>query len=377
MLIYGGVSEFLSDIPIDYFSAEGKEALKLIIDLDSKQALSQESFINRLGDEKLKSDYYIELIATQPMINYHHLKDEFIFAYKLENQRQIALKMLQASDEKTILDVSMLLDSRSNDGYRNFSEWISFYESKLESSKYKTGINFLDSALGGGIEGAQLVLISGDPEAGKTSLGVQILENMSQFYKVCLFSFEFTIQQYLKSPKTKGFNPQNMTIINDGYELYQIAQHIRNLYTQGVRVFLIDSQMRIANPKGRNMEEEESLKFSTLARMCHSLDIVVIMIVQTSKSDRDNPMGSKKGGHEASIIIRIEHEKPESNIREFDEFSRIVILKKNKQTGKHYKERVNFDPKSRTFASYVSKEKREKVISYEQIRDDVVDVINI
>lgn len=87
--------------------------------------------------------------------------------------------------------------------------------------------------------------------------------------------------------------------------------------------------MRITSPNGRNMEEEESLKFSLLAKLCHSMGILVFLIVQTSKSDRDNPMGSKKGGHEASVIIRIEHCKAEIEaLREFSENSRMVILKK-------------------------------------------------
>lgn len=84
--------------------------------------------------------------------------------------------------------------------------------------------------------------------------------------------------------------------------------------------------MRLVSPNGRNMEEEESLKFSTLTRLYHSLGILVFLIVQTSKGDRDNPMGSKKGGHESSITIRIEHDKPKNeSVREFSEDLRIVI----------------------------------------------------
>ncbi len=44
--------------------------------------------------------------------------------------------------------------------------------------------------------------------------------------------------------------------------------------------------------------------------------------------------------------------KPEIEaLREFSENSRMVILKKNKQTGKHFKEKVAFDPNTRKFAS--------------------------
>ena len=53
------------------------------------------------------------------------------------------------------------------------------------------------------------------------------------------------------------------------------------------------------------MEEEESLKFSTLAKLAHQYELLIFLIIQTAKGDRDNPMGSKKGTHEASVILRI------------------------------------------------------------------------
>ena len=174
-------------------------------------------------------------------------------------------------------------------------------------------------------------------------LGTQIIENIAKSQKVAFFCFEFTIKSYIKSRAGMQINKDNITILDDGYNINEIAHNIKELYKQGVHVFLIDSQMRITSPNGRNMEEEESLKFSTLARLCHSLEIVVLLIVQTSKGDRDNPKKRKKGGHEASIIMRIEHCKAkDENLREFDEETRMFIVKKNKQTGKHFKEKVSF-----------------------------------
>lgn len=139
-----------------------------------------------------------------------------------------------------------------------------------------------------------------------------------------------------------------MTIINDGFDINEIADNIKFLARQGVKVFLIDSQMRIEVPKARSMEEEESAKFSILVKLAHNLEILVILIIQTAKSDSSTPMGSKKGGHESSITIRIEHCKPSkddaNNNKEFDPRKRMIIIKKNKQTGKHFKEEVTFDP---------------------------------
>ncbi|KAA8711131.1 ATPase domain-containing protein [Helicobacter canis] len=348
------IDEFLGITPRQVFSKKGGIILDKILALQSKKALSTHSLMNALTTEQQGDEYVLELFSKTPNSSFVNLAQELITVYKLKKQKENGLKMIKASDNNTLLDLTMLDKAVESNEYKNLAQWIDYYATRPEQPKFKSKISFLDSVFDGGIEVAQLVLISGDPEAGKTTLGLQILENISHYAKVGFFSFEFTIEQYIRAKKAerKPPNLENMYIINEGYELYTIAQNIKNLYRQGVKVFLIDSQMRITSPQGRNMEEEESLKFSLLAKLCHSMGILVFLIVQTSKSDRDNPMGSKKGGHEASVIIRIEHCKAEIEaLREFSENSRMVILKKNKQTGKHFKEKVAFNPDTRKFSS--------------------------
>lgn len=370
------IDEFLAITPRQVFSQKGSVILEKILTLQGKKALSTHSLMNALTTEQQSDEYVLELFSKSPNSSFVNLSQELITAYKLKMQKANGLKMIKASDNNTLLDLSMLDRGVESNEYKNLAQWIDYYSTRPEQPKFKTKVGFLDSVFDGGIEVAQLVLISGDPEAGKTTLGLQVLENISHYAKVGFFSFEFTIEQYIraKQAERKPPNLDNMYIINEGYELYTIAQNIKNLYRQGVKVFLIDSQMRITSPNGRNMEEEESLKFSLLAKLCHSLGILVFLIVQTSKSDRDNPMGSKKGGHEASIIIRIEHCKPEIEaLREFSENSRMVILKKNKQTGKHFKEKVAFDPNTRKFASI---ENRGEIVESVEM-DKVIEVVSI
>lgn len=370
------IDEFLAITPRQVFSQKGSVILDKILTLQGKKALSTHSLMNALTTEQQSDEYVLELFSKSPNSSFVNLSQELITTYKLKMQKANGLKMIKASDNNTLLDLSMLDRGVESNEYKTLAQWIDYYATRPEQPKFKTKVGFLDSVFDGGIEVAQLVLISGDPEAGKTTLGLQVLENISHYAKVGFFSFEFTIEQYIraKQAERKPPNLDNMYIINEGYELYTIAQNIKNLYRQGVKVFLIDSQMRITSPNGRNMEEEESLKFSLLAKLCHSLGILVFLIVQTSKSDRDNPMGSKKGGHEASIIIRIEHCKPEIEaLREFSENSRMLILKKNKQTGKHFKEKVAFDPNTRKFASI---ENRGEIVESVEM-DKVIEVVSI
>lgn len=371
------IDEFLGKTPRQVFSQKGSIILDKILALQSKKALSTHSLLNALTTEQQGDEYVLELFSKSPNSSFVNLSQELITAYKLKMQKENGLKMIKASDNNTLLDLSMLEKAVESNEYKNLAQWIDYYSTRPEQPKFKTKISFLDSVFDGGIEVAQLVLISGDPEAGKTTLGLQILENISHYARVGFFSFEFTIEQYIraKQAERKPPNLENMYIINEGYELYTIAQNIKNLYRQGVKVFLIDSQMRITSPNGRNMEEEESLKFSLLAKLCHSMGILVFLIVQTSKSDRDNPMGSKKGGHEASVIIRIEHCKAEIEaLREFSENSRMVILKKNKQTGKHFKEKVEFNPQTRKFSSIDMPQ--EEIVERVEM-DKVLEVVSI
>ncbi|WP_289774454.1 hypothetical protein [Campylobacter felis] len=208
---------------------------------------------------------------------------------------------------------------------------------------------------------------------------MQMLEHLAIRNKVAFFSFEFTVNSYLESirKQNKKIPFDNFFIVDDGYEISEVATNIKRLYKKGVRFFLIDSQMRLevgSHHKTTNIEQAESLKFSTLAKLCHSLEIFVMLIIQTSKSDPESPSGSKKGEHEASIILRLEKIKPDKNdtaqaYNEFDEFRRSISLKKNKQTGKHFKNIIGYKPEKRIF--YNLEEKPREVIDFNKIREEI------
>ena len=101
-----------------------------------------------------------------------------------------------------------------------------------------------------------------------------------------------------------------------------------------------------------------------------------MLIIQTSKTDSDSPTGSKKGAHEASIILRIEKIKPKKDDlaqrnNEFDEYRRLIKLKKNKQTGKHFQGEVAFNPISRSFMDLKNDYKTTEFISVEDVKKEL------
>ncbi len=370
------LQSFLSKVPFKAFSVQAQKILSKIVELNSQNTLSLQALHQTLSEEITKSEFYLDMCVCTPNPNYINQAEIFLNAYMLRMQEELAQKVLRATKQKQIIDIELLykeMQSVSTKELTNFDQWQQEYATKPQMPKLKTGISFLDSTFEGGFELAQLILISGDPEAGKTMLGLQILEYISRKHKVMFFCFEFTISNFVKrKEKDNKFNKQNFYITNTNDNLDDLIEYIKQAYKQGIRVFLIDSQMRVLSDGSLNMEERESLKFSRLAKLCHSLEIVVFFIIQTAKADADNPMGSKKGGHEASITIRIERCAPDKNDllqkgNEYDQNKRIISIKKNKQTGKHFKEKVIFDTQALQFKDLANDIKAEYEIDIAQI----------
>lgn len=349
------LSEFLESIPLRYFKPQSQKILEIVLKKqESGEAVTMQSLMVELGSEFSNSEYFKNVLSAQLVPLWLELKESFKTHLLLQRQEQVAHKLLEASSKAEVLDLSIVESEVEiqRGEIRTLGEWMEYYKSLPLSPKIACGIDFLDKCFDSGFELGQLVLIMGDPEAGKTALAVQMLEYMARKHKVCFFCFEFTIENYLAMHRVKQLD--NMYLFNDGYDISEVCQNIKLLYKKGVKIFLIDSQMRLSSSIGSNMEEKESAKFSALARLCHSLKILVFLVVQNSKEDRENPMGSKKGGHEASITIRIERvpaSKEMQKIAEWDENSRFVLVKKNKQTGKHFKDKVLFDTQTRHFSN--------------------------
>ncbi|MGG7049231.1 MULTISPECIES: ATPase domain-containing protein [unclassified Campylobacter] len=347
-----------------------------LIDLrNANEIIEFEKLAIRVQYDKGLTNLLLNVIApVNPTPNIISYIPELEHSYKINRQRQIAKMLTDKADDGISVDIDdiMAYAKDAPHEFRNFKQWAEYIQNLPVLPRYQTGVSFLDMAFGGGIEMSQLVLLSGEPEAGKTSIGVQILENVSQGFKAAFFCFEFTARQYITAKlqqDPKFCENENLFIINEGYNINEVAENIRALHKMGVKFFLIDSQMRIEVSKARSMEEEESAKFSTLAKLAHSLEIVIMLIVQTAKGDPNNPMGSKKGGHESSITIRIEHIKPSADDKknmEYDPTKRLLIIKKNKQTGKHFKEEVAFDPITRRFKRVYLTQAKPQIKDFEE-----------
>lgn len=338
------IEDFLEDISLKSFSAFNQQVIKALVEMNRKgQPIRLETIKLRIGEKEFESEEFTRILAADSYPDYLTLKSDFKTYLCFQMQEHLANKLKEATRKSEVFDYEFLdkyisLGVKRNGKY--FWEWEEFFNNKAPIEKIETGINFLDTVTEGGIEVGQMVLLSGDPEAGKTLLGVQCLMHAQQQHKVTYFGFEFSVRKHIETLKHKNFKVKvdHYFIDDQSCELNDLISQIRSLSKEGHKVFLIDSQMKIQAPViGRTIEEIETSKFSALSECARNLQVLIIFIVQNSKNDSYTPTGSRKGGHEAHLMIRIERLKKNQlpEVKDFNERSkhrRIVILK-NKQTG--------------------------------------------
>ncbi|GAA9863129.1 hypothetical protein VN0635_15360 [Helicobacter pylori] len=338
------IEDFLEGISLKSFTPFNQKLIKVLIGMNHQNQVPRlETIKIRIGEKEFESEEFKCILEADSYPDYLNLKSDFKTYLCFQMQENLANKLKEATRRSEVFDYEFLnkyIDLGIVRNGKYFWEWEEYFKNKPSIEKIPTGLNFLDSITEGGIELGQIVLLSGDPEAGKTLLGVQFLTIAQQQHKVTYFGFEFSVRKHVETLRNKNFpiKAENYFIDDQSCELNNLISQIRSLAKEGHKVFLIDSQMKIQAPiVGRTVEEVETSKFSALSEAARILQVLIIFIVQNSKSDSYTPTGSRKGGHEAHLMIRIERLKMGQlkNIKDFTErskYRRIVILK-NKQTG--------------------------------------------
>ncbi len=338
------IEDFLEDISLKSFTPFNQKLIKVLIGMNQRHQVPRlETIKLRIGEKEFESEEFKRILESDSYPDYLNLKSDFKTHLCFQMQERLANKLKEATRKSEVFDYEFLNKYINLGIVRNgryFWEWEEYFKNKPPIEKIETGINFLDTITEGGIELGQIVLLSGDPEAGKTLLGVQFLMHAHQQHKVTYFGFEFSVRKHIETLKNKNFKVkgENYFIDDQSCELNDLISQIRSLAKEGHKVFLIDSQMKIQAPiVGRTAEEIETSKFSALSECARNLQVLIIFITQNSKNDSYTPIGSRKGGHEAHLMIRIERLKkyqlPE--IKDFYERTkhRRVLILKNKQTG--------------------------------------------
>ncbi len=338
------LEDFLEEIHISSFTTFNQKIIQALLEMKNKsQVVQLETIRLKIGDEAFESKEFSAILEADSYPNYLDLKSDFKTYLSLKMQEHLANELIKATRKSEIFDFDFLgkyIKLGSNRNGRYYWEWEEYFQSKPKIEKIHTGIDFLDNISDGGFEVGQLILLSGDPEAGKTLLGIQYITNAQQQHKVTYFGFEFSVRKHIETLNSKGFkiNKENYFIDDLSCEINELVSQIRGLAKEGHKLFIIDSQMKIQAPiVGRTIEEVETIKFTTLADLAKRLQVIIILIIQNSKNDSYAPTGSRKGAHEAHVMIRIEKIKSGElkHIKDYNERGkhRKVLILKNKQTG--------------------------------------------
>ncbi|WP_187834677.1 ATPase domain-containing protein [Helicobacter pylori] len=338
------LEDFLEEIHISNFTTFNQKIIQALLEMKNKnQVVQLETIRLKIGDEAFESKEFSAILQADSYPNYLDLKSDFKTYLSLKMQEHLANELIKATRKSEIFDFDFLgkyIKLGFNRNGKYYWEWEEFFKSKPKIEKILTGIDFLDNISDGGFEVGQLILLSGDPEAGKTLLGIQYITNAQQKHKVTYFGFEFSVRKHIETLNSKDFkiNKENYFIDDLSCEINELVSQIRGLAKEGHKLFIIDSQMKIQAPiVGRTIEEVETIKFTALADLAKRLQVIIILIIQNSKNDSYAPTGSRKGAHEAHVMIRIEKIKSGElkHIKDYNERSkhRKVLILKNKQTG--------------------------------------------
>lgn len=182
----------------------------------------------------------------------------------------------------------------------NNLEKINFSQEK----RLKTGIYEFDRVLGGGLVKGEVVLLTGEPGVGKSTLVLQVCQNLKTFY----ISGEESTSQVKKRAERLGINLNNFLITED-LQIEGIVKGIKNLKNK-VDVILVDSiqtlySKNIDSPAGSiNQLKEAAFQLIQLAKR---ENITVILIGHITKEGII--AGPKTLEHMVDCVLTFEGEK--------------------------------------------------------------------
>lgn len=335
-----------------------------------------EQFIRTRTDTKDVDDgVLIEILSANPITNVEAYIAELIESYTQRELLSLAtlikkMGLEEHNNSASILDALNLrlteienLDAKAND-IKTLGQWADEFEREPEIKPIPTGISWIDHALDGGFKPGNFIFGSGKKETGKTYLFSTIMENMAALetkefpdgVKCGFFSMEFGTKHYQAAVKEKyphKDNKKRVAIYENIYvehrvnDIVDIEKKVKKMVKKGVKFVFIDSQLRVTNAGKDQATKAEKLadSFSRIGMMAQKYEIVIAMIVQTSKADHDSDEISVKGcidaDHEASIWLHIKKQK-DSELRD-------IVFAKNKQNYKRPKVTVKFNPITHEF----------------------------
>ena len=214
--------------------------------------------------------------------------------------------------------------------------------------RYATGIKELDEHLFDGFEVGSLIQLAGQSFAGKTTLFLQIIANISKYANSVFFNFEMgdrrIANRFSKSLQTDEAK-KNMLIHNDNRELSHIVDEILSASKKGVQFFAIDSKMKIEVSDEKEDHRKFSKISSTFSKLTQENEIIIFLINQVSEDDdKTGRMAFKGSGDQLydtdlALFYYLDKKNPKA---------RNLVCRKNRQDESNFTMSLRLDMYGKT-----------------------------
>ncbi len=169
--------------------------------------------------------------------------------------------------------------------------------------RYKTGLNELDRVLGGGIVKGSLVLLSGDPGIGKSTILLQICQYLDSSLNILYISGEESAHQIKLRAERLGVKNSSLSVMCE-IDVISITEYIR---TNKPDIVIVDSiqtmdYSEVSSSPGSVTQVRESA--SVFMRTAKSLGIPVILVGHVNKDG--NIAGPKVLEHIVDAVLYFE-----------------------------------------------------------------------
>ncbi|MBQ3005321.1 MAG: DNA repair protein RadA, partial [Clostridia bacterium] len=169
--------------------------------------------------------------------------------------------------------------------------------------RYKTGMKELDRVMGGGIVKGSLILLSGDPGIGKSTILLQICEHLGKSLEILYVSGEESAHQIKLRADRLSVSSEKLSVMCET-DVQAISEYIRSTKPDIVIIDSIQTMnfTELSSTPGSVAQVRESTNI--LMRTAKSLEIPIIIVGHVNKDG--NIAGPKVLEHIVDCVLYFE-----------------------------------------------------------------------
>lgn len=192
----------------------------------------------------------------------------------------------------------------------------SAYREPLAEGCLSSGLAGLDALLHGGIEHGTVTLVDGPSGAGKTTLGLQFVQQMARSgHRAVVYAFEEEVETLTRRCRSLGMSLDdlveagNLTIVQIEplrYTLDEFGRQVRNAVEgDGVRMVMVDSlagyRLSVADP-------DRDAHLYTLCKYLRNMAVTTILVGEFEEHGSGVASHVPRGSYLADNIVYIRYE---------------------------------------------------------------------